>query len=372
MSDLKPCDILFFSGGSALRGLSSELVKSPLNSTHIITVFDSGGSSREIRNKFSMPAVGDLRNRLISLSCSKEKWIISLMSYRLSKEESNNNLKKELENILKIPNEFIPLEKEDSSFRVIKKGLSYFLLKLSDGFNFKGASVGNLVLTAYYFLYSKNLYKAICTISTLLEVKHLVLPISEESVHLGVTLENNKVLLGQDVFSDKNKINHLDSSIKELFFTKSLERIEPIEVKVSLDVIREIKRARLICYPMGSFYSSILSNLLSDSVSESIKASKAIKVYIPNAYMDKEQLGLTLEDSINILLKSLTKNNLNIKPKEVLNFVLFDKKNLYMPLGQLKNIKNLEIEVIDRDLSKKSFLGSYDPKKLFSALKEFL
>ena len=59
---------LFFSGGTALRRLSQELVHYTHNSVHIITPFDSGGSSAKLRRAFHMPAVGDLRNRLLALA----------------------------------------------------------------------------------------------------------------------------------------------------------------------------------------------------------------------------------------------------------------------------------------------------------------
>ena len=58
-------DILFFSGGSALNGVSRVLKKHTYNSTHLITPFDSGGSSAKLRQAFDMPAIGDLRSRLI-------------------------------------------------------------------------------------------------------------------------------------------------------------------------------------------------------------------------------------------------------------------------------------------------------------------
>ena len=45
--------ILFFSGGSALQGLCRELVTYTHNSIHIITPFDSGGSSAVLRKKFA-------------------------------------------------------------------------------------------------------------------------------------------------------------------------------------------------------------------------------------------------------------------------------------------------------------------------------
>ena len=60
--------ILFFSGGTALRGLSRHLLRHTRNSIHLSTPFDSGGSSASIRKAFHMPAVGDLRNRLVALA----------------------------------------------------------------------------------------------------------------------------------------------------------------------------------------------------------------------------------------------------------------------------------------------------------------
>ena len=37
--------ILFFSGGTALRGIARELKRFTWNSIHLVTPFDSGGSS---------------------------------------------------------------------------------------------------------------------------------------------------------------------------------------------------------------------------------------------------------------------------------------------------------------------------------------
>ena len=51
--------ILFFSGGTALTGLSRELKKFTHNSIHFVSPFDSGGSSAKLRHAFDMPAIGD-------------------------------------------------------------------------------------------------------------------------------------------------------------------------------------------------------------------------------------------------------------------------------------------------------------------------
>ena len=45
--------ILFFSGGSALNGLCKTLKNYTHNSIHLVTPFDSGGSSAELRQAFN-------------------------------------------------------------------------------------------------------------------------------------------------------------------------------------------------------------------------------------------------------------------------------------------------------------------------------
>jgi 2-phospho-L-lactate transferase/gluconeogenesis factor (CofD/UPF0052 family) len=45
------------------------------------------------------------------------------------------------------------------------------------------------------------------------------------------------------------------------------------------DLIRE---AELICYPMGSFYSSLIANLLPKGVGKAVSRNPCPKVFIPN------------------------------------------------------------------------------------------
>src|SRR5262245_50002106 len=78
--------ILFLSGGSALRPLCRVLKQYTHNSEHLITAFDSGGSSAQLRRAFGMPAIGDLRNRIVALadeSVRGNPQIYRLFCYRL-------------------------------------------------------------------------------------------------------------------------------------------------------------------------------------------------------------------------------------------------------------------------------------------------
>src|SRR6056297_3176333 len=87
--------ILFFSGGSALRAVSQRLIEYTYNSVHIITPFDSGGSSAMLRQAFGMPAVGDIRNRLMALTDERVQGndaVFNLFAHRLPSLESSGKL----------------------------------------------------------------------------------------------------------------------------------------------------------------------------------------------------------------------------------------------------------------------------------------
>ena len=49
----------------------------------------------------------------------------------------------------------------------------------------------------------------------------------------------------------------------------------------------------MICYPIGSFYSSVIANLLPDGVARAVAENDCPKIFIPNTGVDKEMLGRT-------------------------------------------------------------------------------
>jgi len=145
-------EILFFSGGSALAGLSRALIDYTYNSIHIVTPFDSGGSSAELRKAFDMLAVGDLRNRLMALadqSVQGNPAVYKLFSHRLPRGMEEQELIDLLDSMI---DGFHPLVSSitDPMRKIIRNHLGYFRQEAPDGFDLRGASVGNLILTGGY------------------------------------------------------------------------------------------------------------------------------------------------------------------------------------------------------------------------------
>lgn len=72
--------IVVFGGGTGITQLLSGLKLFPVDITAVIAVSDNGSSTGKLREEFSMPAMGDIRKVIISLSNVSEeiKKLISL------------------------------------------------------------------------------------------------------------------------------------------------------------------------------------------------------------------------------------------------------------------------------------------------------
>ena len=70
-------------GGSGLSYLLNGLKQYPLDITAIVSVCDNGSSTGILREEFNIPAVGDIRRVLVSLS-ETEPLVETLFNYRFS------------------------------------------------------------------------------------------------------------------------------------------------------------------------------------------------------------------------------------------------------------------------------------------------
>jgi len=148
--------LLFFSGGSALRELSEVLVDYTHNSIHLITPFDSGGSSAVLRRAFAMPAVGDVRNRIMALAdrtITGNPAVFELFAYRLPKDADQAALAGRL---ARMESGEDPLVRRvpDPLRKIIRMHLHFFEAERPVDFDLRGASIGNCILTGGYLNYT--------------------------------------------------------------------------------------------------------------------------------------------------------------------------------------------------------------------------
>ncbi|MBF0220090.1 MAG: GAK system CofD-like protein [Gammaproteobacteria bacterium] len=301
--------ILFFSGGTALNGVSRELKHYSHHSIHLVTPFDSGGSSAKLREAFAMPSVGDLRSRMMALaddSVVGNPEVVALFSHRLSSEGAPAELLLQLQQIqcgsaplsAALPN---PVR------QLIANQLAFFLNRMPDNFDLRGASIGNLILAGGYLNHQSHLDPIVYLFSKLVNLRGTVRTIVNDDVHLGAILENGAVVLGQHRLTGK-EVAPLESPIKRLFLNRGLQREAPCRVQLAPEIAELIATADLIVYPMGSFYTSLIANLLPDGVADAIAANSCAKIFIPNLLGDPEQLGMGVNRAVDILLTTLRQN----------------------------------------------------------------
>ena len=363
--------VLFFSGGNALKGLSQALIRYTHNSTHLITPFDSGGSSAVIRKAFDMLSVGDLRNRIMALADQSVRGnpaIYELFALRLPTDAEPRELHRQLDRLV-AGRHRLAQRVEQPMLRIILNHLHYFRKRMPANFDLRGASVGNLILAGGYLNNRRHISPVVYMFSKLVEARGTVKPITGLNYHLVARLTDGRVLVGQHLMTGK-EVAPIDAPIEEIFLCPSLDDLTPVEVRARRKVTDLIRQADLLCYPFGSFYSSVVPNLLPQGVGAAIAASDAPKVFIPNPAGDPEQLGMSLSATVDALVAYAQRScDEPVAPADLLGFVVIDSKraDYTRPFG-IRRLREQGIQVIDTRLVTERSAPLLDEEKVIEVL----
>lgn len=208
-----------FGGGTGMSTLLKGLKEFPLDITSIVSVCDDGKSTGKLRKEFNIPAMGDIRRVMISLS-ETEPLMEKLLNYRFS---SNSELNEH--------------------------------------------TVGNLLLTAGTQI-TGNLSDGIKSISKVLNLKGKVIPFSEDNIVLSAIMENGSIVNGEHYITES------PLKIKKVYYEK--------EPEICDEVFDSIDKSDLIILSMGSLYTSIIPNLLSKKIIEKLDKTSAKIMYVCN------------------------------------------------------------------------------------------
>jgi CofD-related protein of GAK system len=371
--ELGPC-LLFLSGGSALRQTARVLKRHTHNTVHLVTPFDSGGSSAILRQSFGMLAVGDLRNRIVALADETVRGnpaTYEFFSYRLADSGTPAALQDEL---LAMIDGHHPLTMaiELPLQRLIRSYLRVFaartgLLPLAGSlksvalprtetsaatFDLRGASIGNLLLAGGWLVHDGDMDAVSYLFSRIVEARGTVVPTVDRSLHLAVALEDGRLVVGQHRITGKQDAP-LDSPIRRLWLTASLDRTEPVECHASDKVSGLIAGADVIVYPPGSFYTSVIANLTPVGIGRAIAGALVPKVYVPNIGLDPEQLGMSLTDAVRaIVLKAHASAGRDgaPTPTDYVTHVLFDPAATPAATLDLDAVSAMGIELVPTPL----------------------
>ena len=229
--------VVTIGGGSGTFSVLSRLKKYSLNITAIVTMSDSGGSSRRLMDEFrrQLP-LGDLRMSLVALARNGALWR-EIFMHRFEQTEAEGA--------------------EQSS------GVG-------------GHSLGNLILKGLQDINNDDLLLAIEDAEELLDTAGHVVPVTLAQTTICADLEDGTVICGETDIDTRGK-NHTAvlSPIKRL-------RMLPEHPPASAQAIRAIRRADTIIIGPGDLYTSLLPNLLVPDLARAIREADAEKVYICN------------------------------------------------------------------------------------------
>lgn len=241
--------IVILGGGTGTSTLVRGLKEFPVDISVVVSVCDDGSSTGKLREEFDIPAVGDLRKVLSALS-DTEPLFESLLEYRFNTSSDLN-----------------------------------------------GHAVGNLLLAALCNI-TGNMSDGIKSLSKVLNLKGKVLPLSEDNVVLMGIMNDGEKIEGE------HNITESKSGIKDIYY-KTPPKINP-------EVIKEIKEADMIILSMGSLYTSVICNLISDDVVRAIDESKGKILYVCNMFTQPgETDDYTVSDHIKTLNNYLGKRKID-------------------------------------------------------------
>jgi len=257
--------------------------------------------------------------------------IFTLFAYRLPDYEPAKTLMAELVRLVRGSH---PLLRQipDPANGIIREHLAWFALHMPADFPLAGANVGNLVLTAGYLRNKRRLGPVLTLFSRLVRSRGLVRTIVEDHLHLAVRLASGEVLVGQHAFTGKNEPG-ITSPITEIWLAEPDAGHTPATPAITPRVAKLIRSTACICYPVGSFYSSVVANLLPRGVGRAIADCSGPKIFTPNLGVDPELTGHSLDTQIERLLYPLLADAPGAKPADFLSMVIVDRENGCYPGG---------------------------------------
>lgn len=244
--------VVTIGGGTGPFGLLTSLKRYPCSITAVVSMADSGGSSRRLMDEFGhLVPVGDLRQALVALSRKGALWR-DVFNFRFREGKGHRE------------SQALPGDPNDS-----------YAQRAAELAGVGGHSLGNLIISALQEINEGQLLRAIEDAQELLETAGKVLPVTLSHVTLCAELADGRTVRGEtNIDTRGNRHPGPIPSVSRVFLQ---EEAQPCE-----EAIRAIKRADVIVLGPGDLYTSVLPNLLVPGVAETLRASEARKVYVCN------------------------------------------------------------------------------------------
>lgn len=305
-------NIVCFSGGSACNSLSVALAQLEHTVSYVITTFDSGRSTGVLREYFGIPAVGDIRNRMLAIApkIPVNIPILALLQKRFSAHITQKE-QYEFHDLLNtthvlwhaIPDSHAKQQLLSYATLFKKKLLEHRPLSSSltlSMLNIENLSYGNCILAGALWFHN-SLTAATQALSGILAIRDTILPVCEQSLSLQLNVDTLSITEQSAI----TKAPITEHSLLQLNFVPYKKTSPLVNPCTTAEVIHAIQNATLILYPMGSFLTSICASILPTPIAQTIAQSTAIKCYIPNVGYDNEHASLSVTQRALTLVQHL-------------------------------------------------------------------
>lgn len=246
--------IVAIGGGTGMPQLLRGLRAYTDEITAIVTVADDGGSSGRLRSQMGVLPPGDFRNNIAALS-DAEELMTRLFQYRFPKQNRNGSSSE-----------------------------------------LAGHSFGNLFIATMAAI-TGSFEKGLAESARVLAVRGRVLPSTLEHLVLcaEVAFRDTEGQESWRIIEGESNLPNAGGQIQRVFLRPDHPRAYP-------EVIRSILQADLIVAGPGSFFTSVMPNLLVPAIRDAICATTVPRIYLCNvATQPGETDGFTVSDHMRKL-----------------------------------------------------------------------
>ncbi len=246
----EPKHIVCIGGGTGTFVTLKGLKHSPHHLSAIVTMSDSGGSNKRIRDEFGLLPTSDIRQCLVALS----------------DENGGAGLMRKL-----------------------------FMYRFEKGAGISGMTFGNLFMAALSDILGSQ-QEAIRQTGNVLRIQGDVIPVSFTDTNLFAEYENGHVLSEEHLIDEPQH----DGTLKITnVYLKPPAAANP-------EALAAIAQADMIVLGPGDLYTSVVPNLLVNDIGDHIAKSKAKKVYVLNLMTKYGQTyNFTATDHVGVIQKFL-------------------------------------------------------------------
>lgn len=294
--------IVMFGGGSGSRDITMALCQQPYDITRVVPAWDSGGSSKGLRDRLGILAMGDIRQALMTLAHGENRVssVVRFFNARLSEAAEPSDLLAEFDFYASGSHPLLAAMAPDIRDAVLAF-LKVFWDSVGADFDLRRGSIGNFVLTGAYLTHGRDINAAIAIFRKLCGIDGQVWPSTTvDAVALRAQLGDGSMVHGQD------RVTSLGPAQARL-------GIRHVQLVLAADhaalgapppanpaVLAAIAAADGLVFGPGSFFTSTLAHFAVHGIAQAVAATSpgVPKVLIGNILECPETTGRSLAELV--------------------------------------------------------------------------